>query len=83
MAETEPVKQEERQTETESVKQEERHTNTEERHTNTEERVVRRGRHPKYGEGIITSEDDMTIEVEFPGYGKKQFLKAFGEIEVL
>ena len=41
MAETEPVKQEERQTETESVKQEERHTNT-------EERVVRRGRHPKY-----------------------------------
>ena len=76
MAETEPVKQEERQTETESVKHEERHTNT-------EERVVRRGRHPKYGEGIITSEDDMTIEVEFPGYGKKQFLKAFGEIEVL
>ena len=75
MAETEPVKQEERQTETESVKQEERHTNT-------EERVVRRGRHPKYGEGIITSEDDMTIEVEFPGYGKKQFLKAFGEIDV-
>ena len=88
MAETEPVKQEERHTETESVKQEERHTETEsvkqeERHTNTEERVVRRGRHPKYGEGIITSEDDMTIEVEFPGYGKKQFLKAFGEIEVL
>lgn len=76
MAETEPVKQEERQTETESVKQEERHTNT-------EERVVRRGRHSKYGEGIITSEDDMTIEMEFPGYGKKQFLKAFGEIEVL
>ena len=76
MAETEPVKQEERKTETDSVKQDERHTNT-------EERVVRRGRHPKYGEGIITSEDDMTIEVEFPGYGKKQFLKAFGEIEVL
>ena len=76
MAETEPVKQKERQIETEPVKQEERHTNT-------EERVVRRGRHPKYGEGIITSEDDMTIEVEFPGYGKKQFLKAFGEIEVL
>lgn len=80
MAETEPVKQKERQIEIESVKQEERHTNTD---TNTEERVVRRGRHPKYGEGIITSEDDMTIEVEFPGYGKKQFLKAFGEIEVL
>ena len=43
----------------------------------------RRGRHPKYGEGVITSEDEMTIELEFPGYGKKQFLKAFGEVEVL
>lgn len=41
------------------------------------------GRHPKYGEGIIVSEDDMTIELEFPGYGKKQFLKAFGEVEIL
>ena len=43
----------------------------------------RRGRHPKYGEGVITSEDEMTIELEFPGYGKKQFLKAFEEVEVL
>ena len=76
LAEIKPVKQGKIKTNTEPVKQEERHTNT-------EERVVRRGRHPKYGEGIITSEDDMMIEVEFPGYGKKQFLKAFGEIEVL
>ena len=76
LAEIKPVKQGKIKTNTEPVKQEERHTNT-------EERVVRRGRHPKYGEGIITSEDDMTIEVKFPGYGKKQFLKAFGEIEVL
>ena len=43
----------------------------------------KKGRHPKYGEGEIISEDEMMIELEFPGYGKKQFLKAFGEVEVL
>ena len=31
----------------------------------------------------VISEDEMMIELEFPGYGKKQFLKAFGEVEVL
>ena len=31
----------------------------------------RKGRHPKYGEGEIISEDEMMIELEFPGYGKK------------
>lgn len=48
-----------------------------------EEPEVRKGRHPKYGEGIILSEDDMMIELEFPGYGRKQFMKAFGEVELL
>ena len=43
----------------------------------------RKGRHPKYGEGEIISEDEMMIELEFPGYGKKQFLKAFCEVEIL
>ena len=43
----------------------------------------KKGRHPKYGEGEIISEDEMMIELEFPGYGKKQFLKAFGEVEIL
>ena len=43
----------------------------------------RRARHAKYGIGVITSEDDMMIEVEFEGYGKKQFLKAFSEVEIL
>lgn len=47
-----------------------------------EERPERKGRHPKYGEGVILSEDEMMIELEFPGYGKKQFLKAFGEVEI-
>ena len=43
----------------------------------------KRGRHPKYGEGIITMEDDIMIELDFPAYGKKQFLKAFGEVDIL
>lgn len=44
---------------------------------------VIRVRHRKYGEGILISEDDMMIEAEFRGYGRKKFLKAFGEVEVL
>ena len=44
---------------------------------------VVRVRHRKYGEGILVSEDEMMIEAEFEGYGRKQFLKAFGEIEIL
>lgn len=39
--------------------------------------------HQKYGTGIVISEDDMMIEVEFPNYGKKEFIKAFGEVEVI
>ncbi|MDM8124078.1 ATP-dependent helicase [Mediterraneibacter glycyrrhizinilyticus] len=44
---------------------------------------VIRVRHRKYGEGILISEDDMMIEAEFRRYGRKKFLKAFGEVEVL
>ena len=44
---------------------------------------VIRVRHRKYGEGILISEDDMMIEAEFRGYGRKKFLKEFGEVEVL
>lgn len=40
-------------------------------------------RHRKYGTGRVTMEDDMMIEVEFENYGTKQFLKAFGEVELL
>ena len=39
--------------------------------------------HRKYGEGILLSQNELTVEVEFSGYGRKQFLKALGEIEVL
>lgn len=38
-------------------------------------------RHRKYGEGILIAEDEMTVTAEFPGYGQKQFLKAFGELQ--
>lgn len=44
---------------------------------------VLRVRHRKYGEGILRSQNELTVEVEFPGYGRKQFLKALGEIEFL
>lgn len=48
-----------------------------------EELTVRKVRHPKYGIGILVDENEMTAEVEFEGYGRKEFLKAFGEIEML
>lgn len=38
-------------------------------------------RHRKYGGGILIAEDEMTVTAEFPGYGQKQFLKAFGELQ--
>ncbi len=47
------------------------------------ESIVKKARHLKYGEGILVSEDDMMIEVEFEGYGRKQFLKAFGEVQMI
>ncbi|WP_139905256.1 ATP-dependent helicase [Clostridium thermarum] len=39
--------------------------------------------HKKYGTGIVLKEDDMMIEVEFENYGKKEFMKAFSELEFL
>lgn len=44
--------------------------------------AVKHARHPKYGVGILVSEDEMMVEVEFEGYGRKQFLKAFGEVVI-
>ena len=40
-------------------------------------------RHPKYGVGVLRSEDELMVEAEFDGYGVKQFLKAFGEVEII
>ncbi|MCQ2508321.1 MAG: ATP-dependent helicase [Dorea sp.] len=32
-------------------------------------------RHPRYGIGIVTKEDEMTVTAEFEGYGEKSFMK--------
>jgi hypothetical protein len=38
-------------------------------------------RHPKYGLGTVIREDDSMITVLFDGYGEKEFIKAFSELE--
>lgn len=43
----------------------------------------RKARHPKYGLGTLVGENELTVEVDFPSYGRKEFLKAFGEVEIL
>lgn len=41
----------------------------------------RRVRHPKYGEGIVESEDEETVAVRFEQYGLKSFSKEFSPLE--
>lgn len=43
----------------------------------------KKARHSKYGIGIVKHEDVDTITILFEGYGEKEFLKAFCEIEYL
>ena len=38
-------------------------------------------RHPKYGVGTVISEDENMITVSFDGFGEKEFIKAFSELE--
>ena len=38
-------------------------------------------RHPKYGIGSVIFEDDNMLTVSFDGYGEKEFIKAFSELE--
>lgn len=40
-------------------------------------------RHETYGCGKVVEEDDTMITVEFDGYGKKEFIKAFSCLEIL
>ncbi len=40
-------------------------------------------RHPKYGEGVVQSEDEETCTVAFEQYGVKSFLKDFCPLEFL
>jgi DNA helicase-2/ATP-dependent DNA helicase PcrA len=43
--------------------------------------AVRRVRHVKYGLGVVVSEDEESIGVDFENYGKKAFAKAFAALE--
>ena len=43
--------------------------------------VAKTVRHPKYGRGTVVREDDNMITVLFAGYGEKEFIKAFSELE--
>ncbi|MDO5520152.1 MAG: ATP-dependent helicase [bacterium] len=43
----------------------------------------RRVSHNKYGIGTVVKEDDIMITVAFEGYGEKEFIKAFSELEDL
>lgn len=54
--------------------------NEEEKSPNTSSRLVK---HPKYGTGIVVTEDDDMITVDFEGYGEKEFITAFSELENL
>ena len=40
-------------------------------------------RHSRYGTGVVVSEDETMLEAEFEGYGKKEFIKAFSELEYI
>ena len=44
---------------------------------------IRRVRHAKYGIGEIVEEKEMQIVVEFPDYGKKEFIRQFAPLEYL
>lgn len=43
----------------------------------------RKVKHPKYGVGIVVNENDDLVTVSFEGYGKKEFMKVFSELEDL
>lgn len=43
----------------------------------------RKASHDKYGDGVVINESDDTIVVSFEGYGEKEFMKIFGEVEII
>ena len=44
---------------------------------------TKRVRHPRYGTGVVVREDETMLEAEFEGYGTKEFIKAFSELEYI
>ncbi|MBE5962279.1 MAG: ATP-dependent helicase [Lachnospiraceae bacterium] len=72
--------------ETKQAKEEKREEEKKEAVKSLEEggaKPTRQIRHPKYGIGTITREDDQILEAFFPPYGPKEFLKAFAEFEFI
>ena len=45
--------------------------------------AVKKVRHARYGVGVVVREDELVIEAEFEGYGRKEFMKGFGEVEIV
>lgn len=43
----------------------------------------RRVKHSKYGIGVVLDENDYSVTVLFEGYGKKEFMKKFSELDDL
>ena len=43
----------------------------------------RKVEHPKYGMGVVFSENEDTILVQFEDYGKKELLKAFSQLKYM
>lgn len=47
--------------------------------TATEKKVE----HPKYGMGVVVSENEDIIRVQFEDYGEKELLKAFSQLKYM
>ena len=45
-------------------------------------RSIYKAHHPKYGEGTVIRETEDIIVVSFDGYGEKEYMKMFGEVEI-
>ena len=49
----------------------------------SEDHKQKSAKHPHYGEGIVIDEDENIVVVHFDGFGDKQFMKMFGEVEII
>ena len=49
----------------------------------SEDHKQKSAKHPHYGEGIVIDEDENIVVVRFDGFGDKQFMKMFGEVEII
>lgn len=74
----------EKMAETEEVEEADGMKEMEEKTPNIESASAEiRVRHETYGCGKVVEEDDTMITVEFEGYGRKEFIRAFSCLEIL